>query len=78
MMEINGALREKTADASAVRAESHGSFYEMDTHKQLDTSPVEEAFRAAAVKRRLPAYRSDSFGSAVDWSAGWVLDRHRF
>jgi hypothetical protein len=30
------------------------------------------------VKRRLPAYRSDSFGSAVDWSAGWVLDRYRF
>jgi hypothetical protein len=53
MMEINGALREKTADASAVRAESHGSFYEMDTHKQLDISPVEKIFRAAGREKAI-------------------------
>jgi hypothetical protein len=47
MMEIHWAPRKKTVDASTVRAESHGAFYRMDAHKQLNVSPAEETFRVS-------------------------------
>ena len=39
MRDTHGAPRKKPTNASAAQAESHGSFSQMDKHKQLDISP---------------------------------------